>query len=513
MFDFLFGKKTKNEYEKEEPVHDILMHQSPDRRLLPHMPGKHRSGKSRRAISDEEVKKYPYLKFFNGEDANVRYDVRYPVKISVSNKAGSYSGYASDISITGMKLHVSKDAAEAIALKKVVTLSFEIEPGTVPEGLEMKVKTAAHAAWPNEEVVQQKLADVRSGKLSSDTEFIFGMQFEHNLLEYSNRHHARSELMMASFLLFAICLGVVLMRTESVIYFKFNKYLYLYSIIASTFLLTKYAFGFFYKPVPADESYTPGVTIIVPCFNEETWIRQTILNAMDQYYPQDKLEVIVVDDCSTDNSAKVIRETIQDIIDQEGSEVASRISYILQPVNKGKREALALGAKHAQHELLVFVDSDSFLNPYAIINLVQPFKDEQVGGVSGRTDVANTYTNSLTKMQSVRYYIAFRVMKAAEGLFDAVSCLSGPLSCYRKDLVLKYSDDWLNQKFLGQRATFGDDRAMTNMILRHNRTDYQDTAICYTIVPNDYVEKGAFCGDQLLHGAAGSYHCSCHCLL
>ena len=166
--------------------------------------------------------------------------------------------------------------------------------------------------------------------------------------------------------------------------------------------------------------------------------------------------------------------------------MASRISYILQPVNKGKREALALGAKHAQHELLVFVDSDSFLNPYAIINLVQPFKDEQVGGVSGRTDVANTYTNSLTKMQSVRYYIAFRVMKAAEGLFDAVSCLSGPLSCYRKDLVLKYSDDWLNQKFLGQRATFGDDRAMTNMILRHNRTDYQDTAICYTIVPNDY---------------------------
>ncbi len=49
MFDFLSGKKTKNEYEKEEPVHDILMHQSPDRRLLPHMPGKHRSGKSRRA--------------------------------------------------------------------------------------------------------------------------------------------------------------------------------------------------------------------------------------------------------------------------------------------------------------------------------------------------------------------------------------------------------------------------------------------------------------------------------
>ena len=484
MFGSLGRKQNTNK--TKETVEDVLMKQSPDRRLLPHMPGKHRSGKSRRAISDEEVKKYPYLKFYNGEDANVRYEVKYPVNISVGKSVASYTAHAVDISISGMKILTSVDAAEEIVTHKSVTLAFEIQPGTLPEGLEMKVKIDAHSPWPAKEVVVKKISDIRSGKLPADTEFAFGMQFEHNLLEYSNKHRARYELMTASFLLFMVCLAVMLMRTESVIYFKFNKYLYLYSIIASTFLLTKYAFGFFYKPVHADEHYTPGVSIIVPCFNEETWIRQTILNAMDQYYPQEKLEVIVVDDCSTDHSARVIRETINDIISQEGAEVAARISYILQPVNKGKREAMALGAKHARHELLVFVDSDSFLNPYAVINLVQPFKDAEVGGVSGRTDVANTYTNSLTKMQSVRYYIAFRIMKAAEGLFDAVSCLSGPLACYRKDLVLKYLDEWLNQKFLGQRATYGDDRAMTNLILRHNRTDYQDTAVCYTIVPNDY---------------------------
>lgn len=482
LFDSLF----KNNPTKEEPVEDILMKQSLDRRLLPHMPGEHRSGKSRRAIDDEEVKKYPYLKFFNGEDANVRYEVSYPVNISIGKSVFSYSGYASDISISGMRLHTSAEVAEEIAKRGKVTLSFEIKPGTLPEGLEMKVKTDAHAAWPPNEVLLKKLADVKTGKLPANTEFAFGMQFEHNLLEYSNKHHARYELMMASFLLFGICLCVLLMRTESVVYFKFNKYLYLYSIIASTFLLTKYAFAFFYRADCADEHYTPGVTIIVPCFNEETWIRKTILNAMDQWYPQEKLEVIVVDDCSTDHSAEVIQQTIRDIVEQEGTAVGSRIRYIPQPVNKGKRDALALGAVHARHELLVFVDSDSFLNPYAIINLVQPFKDEKMGGVAGRTDVANTYTNSLTKMQSVRYYIAFRIMKAAEGIFDTVSCLSGPLSCYRKDLVLKYSDEWLNQKFLGQRATFGDDRAMTNLILRHHRTGYQDTSICYTIVPNDY---------------------------
>ena len=89
-------------------------------------------------------------------------------------------------------------------------------------------------------------------------------------------------------------------------------------------------------------------------------------------------------------------------------------------------------------------------------------------------------------MQSVRYYIAFRIMKAAEGVFDAVTCLSGPLSCYRRELVMKYKDRWVHQRFLGHKATFGDDRAMTNFILRHHRCTYQDTAVCSTIVPKKH---------------------------
>lgn len=107
-----------------------------------------------------------------------------------------------------------------------------------------------------------------------------------------------------------------------------------------------------------------------------------------------------------------------------------------------------------------------------------------MGGVAGRTDVENKFTNSITKLQSVRYYIAFRVIKAAESWFDSVTCLSGPLSCYRKDLVLQHAEAWLNQKFLGQPATFGDDRSMTNFILKTHRTGYQDAAICSTIVPS-----------------------------
>ncbi|HWR56322.1 MAG TPA: glycosyltransferase, partial [Negativicutes bacterium] len=263
--------------------------------------------------------------------------------------------------------------------------------------------------------------------------------------------------------------------------------LYTYSIIAATFLLTRYLFGAWYRPVPIDKDFTPGVTIIVPCFNEEPWIQRTIAGCINQDYPLDKLEVIVVDDCSNDRSYDKIKELVEELKSKEKRfHIEGRLHYIRQERNAGKRDALAKGARLAKHELVVFVDSDSFLDPFAIRNLVQPFKDTRMGGVSGRTDVANTYTNALTKMQAVRYYIAFRIMKAAESYFDAVTCLSGPLSCYRKELVLKYMDAWLNQKFLGQKATFGDDRSMTNFILREHRTGYQDTAICNTIVPNTH---------------------------
>jgi hyaluronan synthase len=478
--------KGKKQVKPKEKLEDVLMKERPDRRLLPHVPGRQRSGHSRRALPDEEVAKYGYLKFANGEDANARYLVDYDVHITTGNLGLGHTckGKAQDLSVTGMGLTVDADDARAIVNSGSLTLSFEIKPGTMPEGLEMKVKTQAKCVRPSKDDLEQQLAEQASRGESKPV--FLGVQFNENLLEYSRRHSSRFAVPFVSFLLFVICLCIVLMRTESVVYFKFNKYLYLYSIIASTFLLIKYIFGALYRPVKIDANYTPGVTILVPCFNEETWIRRTILNAMDQFYPPDKLEVIVIDDCSTDHSVERIRETIEEIQTKEGPETAERIHYIVQPVNQGKREALVAGAKEAKHELVLFVDSDSFLNPYAIRNIVQPFKDARCGGVSGRTDVANTYTNSLTKMQSVRYYIAFRIMKAAEGLFDAVTCLSGPLSCYRKDLVLRYADDWLNQRFLGHKATFGDDRAMTNFILRHHRTDYQDTAICYTIVPNDY---------------------------
>lgn len=458
-----------------EKIDDVLLVHTPDRRSLPMVIDneKKRSNVDRRdrvtatgnTSYEEIIKSY-------GE--GVRHLVNYPIQGTYKDNGveQTFMAIAHNISGTGILFSCAQNVCAQLEKCSDMHLKFEITPGSMPEGYEMKVSIAANY--------------VRTFRDEKDGEYYCGVTFKESLAEYMNRKRGRYMLSMSALLLFLITAIIILMRTESVIYYKFNKVLYTYSIITAAFLLSRYLFGSFYRPAKIDKNFTPGVTIIIPCFNEETWIDKTILGCINQDYPTNKLEVIVVDDCSTDNSVAKITATIEKLKKEQRYDVATRLFCLPQPVNKGKRECLALGAKKALHELVVFVDSDSFLEPFAIRNLVQPFIDTEMGGVSGRTDVANTYTNSLTKMQSVRYYIAFRMMKAAEGFFDAVTCLSGPLSCYRKDLVLKYCDEWLGQTFLGQRATFGDDRSMTNFILRHNRTGYQDTAVCYTIVPNKY---------------------------
>ncbi|WP_249664164.1 glycosyltransferase, partial [Lysinibacillus sp. D4B1_S16] len=79
----------------------------------------------------------------------------------------------------------------------------------------------------------------------------------------------------------------------------------------------RYLFGIFYKNVPINPHYEHGVSIIIPVFNEEEWIQRTFSSCINQYYPVDKLEVIVVDDCSTDGTEEKAKEMI-DLIHFEG---------------------------------------------------------------------------------------------------------------------------------------------------------------------------------------------------
>ena len=450
---------------------DVLLNQEKDRRMLSYIPDPtgERSVFDRRGRKESKGPEDLRL-LAQQRKLGIRYRGSFPVRIEKYGQKDAHTleGTSTDISDTGILVRFNnKQIYEQVCKLENVKLSFRVPDGMMPEGHENRYKITGKV--------------VRSLREQKEVAF----EFDEDLMAYLRRRKDRYLLVMSSVCLAFISLCIILMRAESVIYFKYNSVLYSYSIIAAMFLLTRYLFGALYKPVPIDPKYTPSVTVIIPCFNEEEWIQKTILSCFDQSYPADKLKVIVVDDCSTDHSVDRIRELVNDLTESEDTRyhVRERLKYFVQEKNAGKRAALVRGVENTDTDLVLFVDSDSFLDPYAVRNLVQPFKDPKMGGCAGRCDVANTYTNALTKMQSVRYYIAFRIMKAAEGVFDAVTCLSGPLSCYRREIVMKYKDAWINQKFLGHKATFGDDRAMTNFVLSHHRCFYQDTAVCSTIVP------------------------------
>ncbi len=248
-----------------------------------------------------------------------------------------------------------------------------------------------------------------------------------------------------------------------------------YSMAVVVYILSRFAISFFYRATP-DRGHRPTVSIVVPAFNEEECIAETITSCIAVDYPSDLLEVVAVNDGSTDATWQRMLEV---------KERHSRVCLVDLGRNHGKRAAMAEGIRRSSGEIVMFVDSDSYLEPDAVTQIVQPFASPDVGAVVGHADVANSMTNWLTKMQQVRYYSAFRVIKGAESrLGGAVTCASGCCSAYRRASILDTLDEWETQTFLGRPATFGDDRALTNRVLQTQKVVYQETARSHTVVPD-----------------------------
>lgn len=254
-----------------------------------------------------------------------------------------------------------------------------------------------------------------------------------------------------------------------------------YSILIGVYILSRFLFAYFHESPTYDPSYEPTVTFVVPAKNEEDNIGETIRRFRQVDYPKDKIEVITVNDGSTDGTL-----TQMHAIREECAAHGVRVEVIDWRVNRGKRAGMAEGVKRARHDIIIFVDSDSFIDRDCVKHLVKYFSNPRVGAVSGHTDVYNKDVNLLTKMQALRYYVAFHVYKAAESVFGLVTCCPGCCSAYRKEYIAPVIDTWLHQKFLGSACTFGDDRSLTNFIIKEYDAVYSPKAQAYTVVPHTF---------------------------
>jgi hyaluronan synthase len=250
-----------------------------------------------------------------------------------------------------------------------------------------------------------------------------------------------------------------------------------YSVCVAGYILSRFLFSLFYRSSP-EAGVEPRIAIVMPGYNEQEAIGQSLRSLLQLDYPVEKLQLIAVNDGSSDETLREMRRV--------ADSAPGRVQVIDFPENRGKRAAMAAGIRASDAEVIVFVDSDSVVAPDALRALVQPFADTRVGAVCGHADVLNLRQNWLTRMQGVRYFVAFRVVKAAESVFNCVTCCSGCFSAYRREAILARMDWWENQTFLGVESTFGDDRSLTNCVLRDWRVVYEKRAVSHTIVPHSF---------------------------
>jgi peptidoglycan/xylan/chitin deacetylase (PgdA/CDA1 family)/GT2 family glycosyltransferase len=203
------------------------------------------------------------------------------------------------------------------------------------------------------------------------------------------------------------------------------------------------------------------VSVIVPAYNEAANIGATVRSLIAGDYPF--VEVIVVDDGSTDGTA--------DIVEALGLPGV----FVLRQANAGKPAALNNGIAYARGDLLVLVDGDTVFAPDAIGRLVQPFTDAGVGAVSGNTKVANR-RGLLGRWQHLEYVIGFNLDRR---MFDVGRCMPtvpGAIGAFRR-AALRDAGGVSAQ-------TLAEDTDLTMAVIRSGwRVAYEPAAVAWTEVP------------------------------
>jgi len=235
-----------------------------------------------------------------------------------------------------------------------------------------------------------------------------------------------------------------------------------------------------YRPYTPPAGPLPLVTVIIPAYNEGAMVEKSIYSVAASDYPHDRLEVIVIDDGSRDDT--------WDYIDRARKRYPRLIRAIRFPRNRGKKEGLYAGFTQGRGEFFVTIDSDSVITPDTIRQVVAPMlADPRVGAVAGNVKVFNRLRSLMARMLAVRFVLAFDFLRASQSMYGAVTCTPGALSAYRRSALLPILEDWRRQTFLGLPATIGEDRALTNFVLRQGfYTVYQRSALVYTVVPETY---------------------------
>ena len=218
------------------------------------------------------------------------------------------------------------------------------------------------------------------------------------------------------------------------------------------------------RPTPPD--YHPSVSVIIPAYNEERVIADSVARVLASDYPG--LQVIVADDGSKDATSAVVRERFAS---------DPRVT-LLTLANGGKAAALNRALLQAEGEVIIALDADTQFEPTTIARLARWFADPKLGAVAGDARVGNR-VNLVTRWQAVEYITAQNLERRALAGFDAMTVVPGAVGAWRRaalDAVGGYPED-----------TLAEDQDLTIAIQRAGwRVTYDPRAVAWTEAPESF---------------------------
>src|SRR5882762_7587917 len=156
--------------------------------------------------------------------------------------------------------------------------------------------------------------------------------------------------------------------------------------------------------------YFPKISVLIAAYNEEAGIRRKIEDTLALDYPADKIEVLVLSDCSTDRTDEIVKGIAD-----------PRVRLLRAPIRKGKTNAQNLGANVAQGEVLIFSDATTVYHPLALQYIACNYADPKIGAVSGRYQYFDPQGNSPTGLGMIAFWNYENFIKMMQSRIRTIS--------------------------------------------------------------------------------------------
>ena len=218
--------------------------------------------------------------------------------------------------------------------------------------------------------------------------------------------------------------------------------------------------------VVANAEFEPTVSILIPARDEEKVIGRLLQRMVELTYPKDKLQVIVIDDGSSDSTGRI------------ADEYSSRYGFIevlhreKRDGGKGKAAAMNAGFKHSTGEIILCFDADYYPQKDIVEKLAKEFADPNVGAVQGRVVVLNEPQNIVTRLVALERIGGYRVDQEARNDLGLIAQFGGTVGGFRRSL-LESLGGW-------DESTLAEDTDLTfRVYLAGYKVHYVGDAECY----------------------------------